>query len=85
VRQILSKSEQEVSHWREAILEAVGPTCQLMVNLIPELELVIGKQPPVPELPLQAAQKPLRSGAAAQQKVPNAIQKALEIRLTPNF
>src|SRR5260370_34773656 len=55
-RQILSKSEEEVICWRNAILEALGPNGQLMVNLIPELELVIGKQPPVPELPPQEAQ-----------------------------
>src|SRR6202011_3256642 len=30
--------------------------CQLIVNLVPELELVIGKQPPVPDLPPQDAQ-----------------------------
>ena len=56
VRQILSKSEEEVGHWREAIREAVGKNGQLMVNLIPDLELVIGKQPPVPEIPPQDAQ-----------------------------
>jgi serine/threonine protein kinase len=56
VRQILSKSDKEVSHWRDAILEAVGKNGQLMVNLIPELELVVGKQPPVPELPPEDAQ-----------------------------
>jgi predicted ATPase len=38
VRQILSKSEKEVCHWRDAIREAVGKNGQLMVNLIPELE-----------------------------------------------
>src|SRR5246127_2795156 len=56
VRQILSKSDKEVNHWRDAILEAVGKNGQLMVNLIPELELVVGKQPPVPELPPEDAQ-----------------------------
>jgi PAS domain S-box-containing protein len=56
VRQILSKSEEEVIHWRNAILEALGPNGQLMVNLVPELELVIGKQPPVPELAPQQTQ-----------------------------
>ena len=55
-RQILSKSEQEIIHWRNAILKALGSNGQLMVNLIPELELVIGKQPPVPELAPQEAQ-----------------------------
>ena len=55
-RQILSKSEEEIIHWRHTVLEALGPNGQLMVNLIPELELVIGKQPPVPELSPQEAQ-----------------------------
>jgi hypothetical protein len=55
LRQILVKSEAEVDHWREALLEALGPNGQLMVNLIPEVEFVIGKQPPVAELPPQEA------------------------------
>ena len=56
VRQILVKSEGDVGQWRRAILEAVGPNGQLMVNLIPEVEFIIGKQPPVPDLPPQDAQ-----------------------------
>jgi PAS domain S-box-containing protein len=56
VRDILGKSDVEVSSWREALREALDPNGQLMVNLIPELEFVIGKQPPVLELPLQEAQ-----------------------------
>lgn len=55
VRQILSKSEQEVGYWRDAIRKAVGPNGRLMVNLIPELELIIGKQPPAPQIPPQEA------------------------------
>jgi PAS domain S-box-containing protein len=55
VRQILVKSEAEVDHWRRALLEALGPNGQLMVNLIPELEFIIGKQPPVADLPPQEA------------------------------
>ena len=51
VRQILGKSEEEVGHWRDLIREAIDPNGQLIVNLLPELELVIGPQPPVPELP----------------------------------
>ena len=56
VRQILVKSEEEVGRWRRAILEAVGPNGQLIVNLIPEVEFIIGKQPSVPDLPQQDAQ-----------------------------
>jgi predicted ATPase/GAF domain-containing protein len=55
VRQILLESEAEVDRWRHALLEALGPNGQLMVNLIPEVEFVIGKQPPVAELPPQEA------------------------------
>jgi PAS domain S-box-containing protein len=55
VRQILGKSDAEVSHWRELLQEALGTNAQLIVNLIPEIELVIGKQPPVPEIsPMEA-------------------------------
>jgi PAS domain S-box-containing protein len=57
VRQILCKSEAEVSRWRDALREALGSNGQLIVNLIPELELVIGKQPPVADLPAYDAQR----------------------------
>jgi len=56
VRQILGESDANIAHWRDAIREALGPIAQLMVNLIPQLELVIGPQPPVPDLPPQEAQ-----------------------------
>src|SRR6201999_1542927 len=55
-RSLLSQSEAELGRWRDLLSEALGPNGQLMVNLVPELELVIGKQPPVPELPPQDAQ-----------------------------
>src|ERR1700674_1216201 len=48
IRRLLAKSEAEVTQWREALRDAVGPNGQLIVNLVPELELVIGRQPPVP-------------------------------------
>src|SRR5215470_11323473 len=39
------------------LLEAVGANGQLMVDLVPELALIIGEQPPVPELAPQDAQR----------------------------
>jgi PAS domain S-box-containing protein len=51
VRQILVKSEAEVDQWRRALKEAVEPNGQVIVSLVPELEVIIGKQPPVPDLP----------------------------------
>jgi PAS domain S-box-containing protein len=56
VRQILARSEAEVRQWRSALREALGPNGRLIVNLIPELEFVIGRQPPVQELAPQDAQ-----------------------------
>ena len=55
VRQILVKSEAEVDHWRRALQQALGPNGQLIVDVIPEVEFVIGKQPPVAELPPKEA------------------------------
>jgi PAS domain S-box-containing protein len=56
VRSLLSQSEDELGRWRDALREALGPNGQLIVNLVPELELVIGKQLPVADLPPQEAQ-----------------------------
>src|SRR5207248_4866831 len=55
IRQILVKSEVELAQWRSALTEAVGPNGQLIVSLIPEVEFIIGKQPPVSDLPPQDA------------------------------
>ena len=55
VRQILSKSEDEVSQWRDRLEGALAENGRLISNLLPELELVIGKQSPVPDLPPQDA------------------------------
>ncbi len=56
VRQILVKSEAEVDQWRCALTEAVEPNGQLIISLVPEVEFIIGKQPPVPDLPPRDAQ-----------------------------
>jgi serine/threonine protein kinase len=56
VRTLLSTSDAELSGWRDALEEALGPNGRLMVDLVPELKLIIGEPPPVPELPPQQAQ-----------------------------
>ena len=79
IRQILGKSQEEVDQWREALLEAIAPNGQLIVNLIPELELIIGKQPVVPELPPKETQHRFQAvfrrflGAFARKKHPLVI------------
>jgi len=79
VRQILAKSEAEVGPWRDSLTEALGPNGQLIVNLIPEVEFVIGKQPPVPDLLPQDAQNRFQMvfrrfvGVFARQEHPLAL------------
>ena len=57
VRLLLSKGEAELRVWRDAIQEALGPNALLIVDLVPELKLIIGEQPPVPVLPPLDAQR----------------------------
>src|SRR5262249_49638451 len=57
VRPLLGKSDTELGGWRAALLDALGPNGRLMVDVVPELKLIIGDQPPVPELPPQDAQR----------------------------
>ncbi|MBD3883626.1 AAA family ATPase [Phormidium tenue FACHB-886] len=56
IQQILSESQENVSYWRSRFLEAVGQNGQVVVDVIPELELLIGKQPTVPDLPAAETQ-----------------------------
>src|SRR6266852_1189132 len=53
IRTLLSKNEEELGKWRNALHEALDPNGQLMVALVPELRAVVGEQPPVPDLPPQ--------------------------------
>src|SRR5467141_3868968 len=57
VRALLGKSDAELAAWRDVLREALGPNGQLMVDFVPELKLIIGDQPPVPELSPQDAQR----------------------------
>ena len=56
-RRLLAKSEADLATWRAALLEALGPNGRLMIDLVPELKLIIGDQPPVPELASQDARR----------------------------
>ena len=57
IRPLLSKNEEDLRKWRDALREALDPNGLLIVELVPELKHVIGEQPPVPELPPQEAQR----------------------------
>ena len=57
VRPLLAKRDVELGYWRDAFRESMGPHGQLMVDLVPDLKLIIGDQEPLPELPPQDAQR----------------------------
>jgi PAS domain S-box-containing protein len=56
VRQLLAESEESLQQWREKILAATGAIAQIIIDVIPEVELIIGSQPPVPEVGSTEAQ-----------------------------
>ncbi|WP_423964663.1 ATP-binding protein, partial [Bradyrhizobium sp.] len=56
IQTLLGKSDAELAGWREAFNDAVGDNGQLIVDLVPELSLIIGDQPAVPEVGPKDAQ-----------------------------
>ncbi|BDA70107.1 Serine/Threonine protein kinase and Signal Transduction Histidine Kinase (STHK) with GAF sensor [Calothrix sp. PCC 7716] len=71
--QLLSESDAQLQSWKVKILEALGENAQVIIELIPELERVIGAQPSAPEL----------SGSAAQNRFNLLFQRFIQIFTTP--
>ena len=69
VRQLLSNSDLELERWRQALVQALGANGRLMTNLIPELALIIGEQPAVPDL----------SGPDAQNRILLVFRQLLNV------
>ncbi|MEH1977474.1 MAG: AAA family ATPase [Nostoc sp.] len=61
IRQLLSETDAQFEQWKCKILSALGENGQVMIEVIPELESMIGKQPPAPELSGSAAQNRFNS------------------------
>ncbi|MBD2578043.1 ATP-binding sensor histidine kinase [Oscillatoria sp. FACHB-1406] len=72
MQQLMSESDRELQAWKTQILEAVGDNGQLLIEVIPELERLIGVQPPVAEL----------SGTAAQNRFNFLFQKFIAVFTT---
>jgi predicted ATPase/signal transduction histidine kinase len=66
--QLLSESHAQVIQWQTKILAAVGENGQVIIDVVPELEQLIGKQPAVVEL----------SGSAAQNRFNLVFQKFVQ-------
>ncbi|WP_414586166.1 AAA family ATPase [Scytonema sp. PCC 10023] len=56
VQQLLGEPDEQVQQWRSRLLTALGSNGQIIIDVIPEVELIIGKQPPVPEVGATEAQ-----------------------------
>ncbi len=69
MEQLLGESNPRLESWKTSILNALGENAQVIIEVIPELERVIGKQPPVPEL----------SGSAAQNRFNLLFQKFIRV------
>ena len=60
VQQLLAESEARIAGWRQQMQAAVGVNGQLIVDVLPQVELIIGTQAPVPALPPTEAQNRFR-------------------------
>ena len=72
IGQLLHESDRQLAHWKTKILEAVGENGQVAIEVIPELELIIGHQPAALEL----------SASAAQNRFNNLFQKFIQVFTT---
>jgi predicted ATPase/signal transduction histidine kinase len=69
IGQLLSESDDQLQSWKNQILTALGNNGQVLIDVIPELEKIVGKQPPATEL----------SGTAAQNRFNLLLQKFVRI------
>jgi len=67
--QLLSESNTQLQTWKTQILAAVGDNGQVLIDVIPELERIIGAQLPATEL----------SGSAAQNRFNLLMQKFVQV------
>ncbi|MDC0836053.1 AAA family ATPase [Geitlerinema sp. CS-897] len=72
MEQLLCESDEELVAWKAKILDAVGESGRVLIEVIPELEHIIGPQPSVLEL----------SGNAAQNRFNLLFQKFIEVFTT---
>ncbi|MGE5657117.1 MAG: AAA family ATPase [Actinomycetota bacterium] len=69
IGQLLSESDEQLQIWKTNIFAAVGDNGQVLIDVIPELENIIGKQPPAIEL----------SGTVAQNRFNLLFQKFVKV------
>ncbi|HEY9301513.1 MAG TPA: AAA family ATPase, partial [Phormidium sp.] len=56
VRQLLTENETQLTQWRTKLLAVLGNNAQVIIDVIPDVELIVGKQSPALELAPTEAQ-----------------------------
>ncbi len=50
---LVTEGEEVLQNWKTTILNALGLNARVLIDIVPELELILGKQPEIPELGAQ--------------------------------
>ena len=50
IQQILAESQEKIAFWKKQLLAALGSNSQVIIDVIPSIELIIGLQPSLPQL-----------------------------------
>jgi predicted ATPase/signal transduction histidine kinase/tRNA A-37 threonylcarbamoyl transferase component Bud32 len=50
LRQLLTENSEDIEIWKEQLVEVLGPNGRVIIDVIPEVELIMGAQPEVPQL-----------------------------------
>ncbi|MGH7964162.1 MAG: ATP-binding protein, partial [Candidatus Binatia bacterium] len=51
VRQLLTENDDQIAAWRNTVIAALGPNLSVVIDVIPEVALLVGPQPAVSPLP----------------------------------
>jgi predicted ATPase len=51
VQRLLAEGEERLQVWRTQLAEALGGNGGVLAEVLPEIELILGKQPPAPPPP----------------------------------
>ncbi len=50
INQLLTENAAQIASWKHQLLDALIPNAQVIIDVIPEVEFIIGPQPEVPQL-----------------------------------
>src|SRR5262249_17383786 len=69
IHQLLTESEAQLGRWREQIAQAIAPNAQIVIDAIPALERILGRQPPTVAV----------DAAATRSRFQRTLQKFIQV------